>query len=241
MKDQFAFSILLFAFPLLFRKGLKSKIGFAIGVLAAMLFHPSYVLFLAFLAPPLFRKKPKLVLSLSVIILSFSLLLILSGQQRVLTSVYNTFSGLIQVNDRYEKYFQTTSRLAPLAIVLIFILLLLLLRYWSKKCVKDKIPKHTGLFETNKQMLLPIFITACIFVPLLILNMTAYRYIRDLCLIGIIISGIGCSNAFITRKQRIAILAMSSMISIGLFIYDIPVKGYWNDFVKSFFDNAYWN
>lgn len=240
MKDQFAFSILLFVFPLLLVDGVKSKCLFVFGVLFAVLFHPSYVFYLILLIPSLFRKRTSAFFAFSIAISLFLVLVIVLNLQSLIAQFLNAFTERFYISDRYVKYFETTSRFAPLAILCLFSLLLLLLNYCINSTDKTSAAKPNSP-SFDKRKMLSVFAMASVSFPLLIMNMTAYRFIRDLSLIGIVIVGSSRFASAYSKKQRMMITVIVAMISIGFFIYDIPIKGYWNDFLEGFFENAYWS
>lgn len=241
MKDQIAFAIFMFIFPSLLKEEKNGSIKYFIGVLIAYLFHPSFIFYELFLLTK--SKNNKWILKcISFLFVSCCGLAIIANKQYLVGQILYSFIEQFSIEGRYEKYIETMSHYAPLLFIVVYLLLLGLTYYWFGAIKKKEsiLPYSQYLYAdySIQNQILMISISLSVFIPPLLLSMTFYRFIRDALFIIIVIISSNPKGIIFERKEKIIIGMYVICISLLLFIYDIPLKGYWQDYLSSFFNNA---
>lgn len=214
-------------------------------ITCASLFHISFVMFYLIMLIHIKRKnKNKYYKILFGIVVFITVASILLKRNKLFVELFKLVlkfggdTGQIYV----ERYATTTTSMSPLASIVILLLLVYAINIWGKKSLNERYINcfydSTKLKIASESIKNIVFISAC-FLPLLILNATMYRFIRDISFVGIIHLGINCDGK-IKIKNRVRLLIMTILICMGWFIYDVIIKGYWTDFAISFFENSIW-
>lgn len=237
IKNQCAFVIFLFAFPYLLRGNKYENIKFILVMLGAILFHYSYLLFFLLLLgkTKIGRKSHKIA---PILIISFCVMLVLIKQQAIIGKLIIHLLHFFPPNivNRFSRYLRTQTHLSSLGAVLIYSVALILMNYW----------KHTMMVRGNNvnvrsAKVVSLINWGAVYIPLLMVNFTMHRFIRDLTIVAIIYCGKGTLDPKSKLKDRFIILNGVVAISIGWFLLDIIIQGYWKDFLSNFFVNAYMN
>lgn len=228
LKNLCAFTVFISIVPFLFEPGFKGSGKYLIGIIIASCFHPSYILYALFLFCRIGNKKSFLKALAGVSALFCVLVALFRLGSKVSEFV---LSKLIVFNSysRYDKYFQSSSNYAPIVIVIIYLLCFWLIVYWNK---------HTSRTNCQKGSILVSMVAICgCFLPLLIMSMTTYRLVRDVTLVIIAYASTGLGET--GKNKRFFVGSFVVAISLGLFVYDIVIKNYWNDYLVYFFQHEF--
>lgn len=238
LKNQCAFLIFLLAFPYLLKDNKYENIKFILAMLGAILFHYSYVLFfLLFLGKTrIGRKSYKIA---PILIVSFCVILVLTKQQGIIGKliIHLLLFFPPNIENRFSRYLRTQTYLSSLGVILIYLIALILVNYW-KKIMRTMIIGNSGV-TVQPAKLVSLINWGAVYIPLLMVNFTMHRFIRDLTLVAIIFCGKGTLDPKSKLKDRFLILNGAVAISIGWFLLDIIIQGYWKDFLSNFFANVY--
>jgi len=239
LKNLCAFTIFLYSLKWIKPFKWAHIVMYVGGVLFASLFHPSYILYLLLLlvyVKPVFNHTKAISLSF----ISLTALAVILGLQSMISSQLSLFMAVMNSYDRYDKYFESISRNAPLAIITVFITVVFMMYYWRKHFVKKGINVNKSNLVTldEANIILAFVLLNGLFLPMLIMSMTTYRYIRDISLIAIIFCSVN-ANRNNNIRDKLMLLSFVIAISVGMFIYDIVLNGYWEDYKLYFFTNDF--
>jgi len=237
LRNMCAFAVFIHAFPL-FRTGSSPKNMWRIyaHILVAALFHFTFILFLIY--PLMLKRKNKAILKGGIIVLILGTVLTLLKQGVVIGKLFAPLMGLLgSVVVKYLQYFSTPTGIAPLCSIIILVVVMLALKYWDKRCVKPY-SQDVMLLGENANGIKRVCLLTSYFILLVLLNVTNYRFIRDISLICIAHIGINNPSKYAGLKTRVCIVGYTMAISIGWFLFDIVIKGYWQSFLDGFFVNA---
>ena len=226
---------LLFYTIIKLRLGLWGKIKIAFCLLLASSFHASY---LVFLLPFLAANERKFVhlKALSIFLtLAFVALFFLKQVSFIQIMVMLFIADTEYLQERFGDYAESTTGFISLVPITIYVLLLLGLYFWKKRIISSLGDKKMVDFSNY---IFNVVLWSSSFLPLLLLNATFYRYTRDISLLGIICLGIGVSSQ-VKRKTTYKLFALMITIPIGWFIFDVIIKGYWDEYSKHFFDTLF--
>ena len=218
-----------------FTLGLWGKIKIAFCLLLASSFHASY---LVFLLPFLAANERKFVhlKALSIFLtLAFVALFFLKQVSFIQIMVMLFIADTEYLQERFGDYAESTTGFISLVPITIYVLLLLGLYFWKKRIISSLGDKKMVDFSNY---IFNVVLWSSSFLPLLLLNATFYRYTRDISLLGIICLGIGVSSQ-VKRKTTYKLFALMITIPIGWFIFDVVIKGYWDEYSKHFFDTLF--
>ena len=214
----------------------KDIFKFAIGVFVASLFHPAYILYMSLIVVK-FSKSERFPKIFGVMFAGFCILVIVSNSQQMVANLISAYLADFNTYDRYDKYFRSVSHLAPVSIIIIWGIYVCLIYYWRKIFDNTSIAHNISMLGVSHNVC-TMAVVSCFFLPLLFMNMTMYRMIRDLSFIILCYSSIGINCETTRLRNRSVICALSLGIVTGLFAYDIIIKGYWNDYLIYYFTNA---
>lgn len=223
LRNQLALVILLFLFPLSERNDFKIIIKEVALILFSSLFHFTFILYLIpYVLTKLKNKKLTIVFPYFAVLLTLATLFL--GKVSFISELLQYLEGMnAYTAERYAKYSDTTTSLSFLAPLFIYVILVYGMNVWQK--TTDK--------RLNPSLSYSFCVYAGLFLPLLLVNATMYRMIRDVTLLGII-----HLNYVHDKTKRFLYLAIIIGISVGWFIFDIILKGYYDDYISNFFNNA---
>lgn len=240
LKNQIGLSFFLLGIYCLYRlKRINGILLFLAFTLLAASFHPVFLLYFIFVLVR-FKRLNKVIRFLSVvsviaIIVSFVFKEI--GFVKTMGSYFLSMLG----ESRYEDYFSTSTRFGALPIIIISLLMVYLSYFNQKNVLIDR--RFERGFSRNEsiQMVYYISLLSLLFVPLVTVNVTFYRIIRNLSLVVILftvtfksdVSSITCKKPYFVSHLRIC----SLMIVVLFFFFDVVLKGYSSTFYYEHFGN----
>lgn len=214
------------------------KYKILISLLIASSFHVSFILYLI----PFLIATNQEFKHIKIFILVFGGIFFALFSFRQISAIQIIIMLLVAdseyMEDRFSKYTDTSTGLSSLASVSIFVTILIGLYFW-KLHIPEKIKDNLRAKSFSNYMF-NVILWSSVFLPLLLLNSTLYRYIRDITFLGVIFIGIGVSNK-IKFQHRLFIFLVVIAVCIGWFVFDVFLKGYWNDFSKYYFNTLYLN
>lgn len=235
-RNQFALAILLITiFPLVSEK-IKSIRRVILGIIAASLFHISFAMYIVpFLLAYRYPIKKAWNFLIAMLVLIF--VLKITSSASLLEPILSYFtSSNDYASERYEKYFAHTANLSFFAPLAIYMVLIGSLVYWRKKIVEKPIFKPNRI-RIEADYIMRFMLYSSMFVTLTTMNAIMYRYVRDVSFIGIIYLSIYSKVKYSSINSRMLLTLSMVAMSIGWFIFDIVIKGYWIDYLSHFFNN----
>ncbi len=235
-RNQFALAVLLITiFPLVTNK-IKSKIKVIVGIIAAFMFHISFFMYIV---PFILTYRYTIKKAWNFLIAMFGLTFILkvTSSASLLEPILSYFTSLNEyASERFEKYFVHTANLSFFASLVIYTVLISSLVYWRNKIVGNIIFESSRI-RVEADYILRFILFSSMFVTLTTMNAIMYRYVRDVCFIGIIYMSTCSNNKYSSMNSRILLSLSMFVMCIGWFIFDIVIKGYWIDYLGNFFNN----
>ena len=202
------------------------------------------------------------------IVTAYTVFCIIFKRFSLFSSVFNiVFSLSDSLNDIYSSRYSTVTGLSSMASVAILLLCAFGIIYWKKhffsipgniasgrnEVLLDDYYKRTNisvnyrirfgikkfiLSSEDTECVLDMVLLSSIFFPLVVLNATFYRLIRDVTLIGIMHLSINCNKYKTNVQKRFFLMWIVIGICIGWFIFDVAIKGYSEEFFKNYFINS---
>ena len=192
------------------------------GIIAASLFHISFAMYIVpFLLAYRYPIKKAWNFLIAMLVLIF--VLKITSSASLLEPILSYFtSSNDYAAERYEKYFVHTANLSFFAPLAVYMVLIGSLVYWRKNIIEKPI------LNTNRIQ---------VEVTLTTMNAIMYRYVRDISFIGIIYLSVYSKANYSSINSRMLLSLSMVAMSIGWFIFDIIIKGYWIDYLEHFFNN----
>ncbi|GIN58833.1 hypothetical protein J8TS2_31520 [Lederbergia ruris] len=196
-RNFIAMTILLVAIIFLEKDSFKGKLKFLILVFVATAVHTSFI-FYAILIFVNTKHKNKLIKTIAVLTIFFSIVIVLNNNQ---IPFIQQIINLVDV-EKAEKYLSTSTDIGFLIPVLLQITNLLLLN-WARKIIARKsnstegheLINESGYRDLNfSNLIFWINVLSTVFIPLFIMNVHFYRLIRNLLILNFIIYGIASNK-----------------------------------------------
>lgn len=212
-----------------------NKMKLLLSIILASSFHASFLVYtLPFLAAN--EKKFEHLKSLGIFLLTAFAALFFLRQVSIIQLVIMLFiSDTDYLQDRFGDYAESSTGLVSLVISFIYALSLIGLYYWRKEVI---FPMHNIKKEMFSNYIFNVSLWSCVFLPLLLLDATFYRYLRDISFLALICMGIGITPQ-LKRKTLYKLFLFSISVPVCWFVFDIIIKGYWDDYSKHFFDTIF--
>ena len=254
LKNLCAMSIFVHIFPIpkvASRKFLKKEVALLI---LASSFHFSFVSYFILLIINIrcfmFNKQQFYKIFFTVVFL-FSLISIgLKSSSLAMLFLQNLFGIMGGTGEFYSaRYLSSITGYSSLATIAITIFTIFGILYWRKvffgksvivdrdSCTCKDMDVPAGYIikgKSEKGLILPedtetilgVIMLSSVFFPLVILNASFYRLIRDLTLVAIIHLGVHCNKLYVGVKKRMIVLLSVVGICCGWFLFDVVIKGY---------------
>ena len=244
LRNLCAFTCFFTAFPLINEKRKKHRIWLLTHIVAAGAFHITYLLYSIFLIVDISSIKKNYKPIFKMMLFTTIFVVATNTVSAVSNLVAKFLAFFMYLGDRYTRYTLTQVALgflAPIAIATFAGFALYRWRHIHGIHSQDTSNNSEAILITNANTITNILLVSSCFFPLLLLNATSYRFIRDITLIVVAWLGVNSNEINITIKNRVEILMYVCGISIGWFIFDIVIKGYWIDYSEHFFKNVVLN
>ena len=229
LRNFLAFSLFLQGIPFLFRQKKHDWIWFVVFVGLASLCHSSFIIY--FLLLFVFSEySKKMIAFFAIVSILLIIIFLLGGSRTMFGGLLNSVISFLGFEERYSDYTTTATRFSGLVPIAAILLLLITFNFVFFNTTKKNTKQSSIIFRI-------IIITFC-FTPLVFLNSTMYRFVRDISLVLIIVlSGYFINKSFLMQpKNRIGSIITVASISILWFVFDIVIKGYYLDYMKYFFE-----
>ena len=238
LKNFIAFSIFLTVFPYLLSTKKKDRIKYAVGVILASLFHISFLLYLVLLIRNVDLSRLKTSKNWKKIagsIVGLVILIFITNGQKVVSFVSNTLLSVFfrdeDTLNRYSVYTSRTTHLSAIIPIFLFLLTLVGLTFW-----KNRSKSENGVLVSikNRAAVLNVFLVSSVLLPLVFTSAEFFRIIRDITIVGILYLSETSERTYV--RNRLVNLMFVLMILAGWFIFDIVIKGKWENFVLYYFN-----
>ena len=235
MKNLCAMAVLVHIFPTTNNQSKKANVKEFFVVCIAATIHVSFLLYLIFLlihSSLLNSRRSTFYKSFFGIVSLMSLILIIFRQNVMMTSMFNAFISLLgtEVNTIYSPRYSTVTGFSPLASLMILTIAIVAIVYWRKRVFNEEVLlylqiKDDSIYELEARNsfltfdkskgIFDILMLSAFFFPLVIVNATFYRLIRDVTLIAILHLGVNCYRDYICKRKRIMIVFFVFSICLG--------------------------
>lgn len=157
----------------------------------------------------------------------FSIITFLNGNR--IPFAHDLFQLVLGEDTRVDSYFQTTTSLGFLPPTILYVLGLAMLlvldsRFMRQTSVQtNKITsKENGLQKVFLKVIIMVNVCFIVVLPLVMLNLTFYRFLRNLLYLNFAAAG----NAYYTQKliqKRAVIVLMTSILCLSWFLFDFQI------------------
>jgi hypothetical protein len=236
IRNLIALTLLIFTIPFLLKIDVKSKAKYIIGIIASALFHKAFYLYLIlyFVNP---KKRNNIVKIIAFFFIVFSMVSFIDTT--IFTNIIsNSIDFFGESGEEYSIYTETRTGLGFLAPVSIHIILFISSMYYRNKVTKLS-KSENSIILPWANLIVNINLLCFCFYPFFILNTTPYRLVRNISFFTIIVFSQG--ERKFNKQSRMVLFATIMCITIGWFVFDIIVKGYWQDYIGHYFINEIFN
>ncbi len=238
LKNFIAFSIFLTVFPYLLSTKKKDRLKYVIGVILASLFHISFLLFLVLLIKNVDLSQLKTSKNwkrIAAVIVGIVVLIFITNGQKAVSFVSNTLLSVFLRDEdtlnRYSVYTSRTTHLSAIIPIFLFLLTLVGLTLW-----KNRTRTENGVLVSlkNRAAVLNVFLVSSVLLPLVFTSAEFFRIIRDITIVGILYLSETSERTYI--RNRLVNLMFVLLVLAGWFIFDIVIKGKWENFMLYYFN-----
>lgn len=232
LRNQSALAIMMITMLPFYHHQRRSLSRELIFLIIASLFHISFILY----AIPLvltYKKGIKEARVCFIVGIVLYAIFMLGASTSIMSTLIKIMASS---SEKYEKYVGTQTNLSSLASLALYFITVFSIYLTRKIIIKKR-----GLFDNcvyeNISMFYLFLMFSSILLPFLIVNSTFYRIVRDLSFISIAYMGINTVGKNSTFQNRLKMLILTLLISVGWFIFDIVIKNYLVDYSLYFFNN----
>ncbi|WP_303839865.1 EpsG family protein [Selenomonas ruminantium] len=189
------------------------------------------------------------------VMLVITVILVLLRVDLIFAPIFNIITlALGDASDVYAKRYDTVTGMSSLVSVSLLVFSMLAIKFWRKSiykvsstikndCKKILVSRKSmpvflerlRPFHFNLECIYNCVLLSSLFFPLLIVNATFYRLIRDVTLVVIFHLASNCNNRSMSVNKRMIILLFVLGICVGWFAFDIIIKGYTDEFFSNYF------
>lgn len=236
LRNVCAFTILFSSLPDIANNDKRVKLKYAIRVILASTFHITYLAYLL-LIPCLYKENISKIIFRGSILITF-IGFLLNRVNLLSTFVKRVISAIPYLNNRFGHYTETKTSLSVfIPMIVLFICCIGLI------CLKNTFENthsidYDKMIADGNNIVYSLVLFSGIFLPLMLLNSTTYRFIRDVSLVYIAWTSRLVNFSSSKRRKRMVMFS-NLAIAIVWFMFDIVIKGYWKDYVDYFFNISF--
>lgn len=246
LRNFLAFMIILNGLDFLLQGGKRNTIFFIVAIVIASTIHLMSVLFLLFLLIKM--DSIKIIRYLIFPYILIALALFRYG------GVFNSIAGIAGIfinrsaQEKLFTYAASTTNMGAFIPLFLFSVVTYLV-WWAKKTQRLEEIDYANCFQIKQGIIysekhnsytfladkiMHLQLVGYLMFPLCILNLTFYRYIRNIALIDVIFL-CGCFNGSRNKNRKVLFLVSCVMIIFFFRFWDFSLYSDWNEFVACYF------